>query len=236
MIDIRFDFKRFRFRRFVTPPWFTHYAPPTKEGLKYSEYQYRLAKAGKDHHVPEWSMRHPANEYHQLMAKEFWRDVPKDFSTILDVGCSDGYMVNVFKNEGKRAVGINDMVWPVDRAFHEANGLDVRKGDMHNMDIADGSFDAVWCRHTLEHAFAPLQVLSEIYRVLKPQGYLFAVLPPPPLLPEPYPDHWHQIPEYQFRYLLESCNFEVQKLWTQYFSYKRENDNLEIRAICRRID
>jgi SAM-dependent methyltransferase len=87
----------------------------------------------------------------------------------------------------------------------------------------------------LQHSFAPPQVLAEINRVLKFNGYLFAVLPPPPQPPEPFPDHWHQIPEYQFRYLLESCNFEVLKLWTAWFSYKRPNDNLEIRAICRKI-
>jgi SAM-dependent methyltransferase len=165
-----------------------------------------------------------------------WAEVPKDFFSILDVGCNDGYMVKIFVDDGKQATGINNTIVAVDRAFIEINGLDVREGDMHNMDLPDSSYDAVWCRHTLEHAFAPLQVLAEINRILKPNGYLFAVLPPPPGVPEPFPDHWHQIPEYQFRYLLESCNFGVLKLWTQHFSYQRENDNLEIRAICRKAD
>jgi ubiquinone/menaquinone biosynthesis C-methylase UbiE len=144
-------------------------------------------------------------------------------------------MVKVFKDSGKKPAGINDTLLAVDGVFVEQNGLDVRKGDMHNMEFEDASFDAVWCRHTLEHAFAPLQVLAEINRVLKPNGYLFGVLPPPPNPPSPFPDHWHQIPEYQFRYLLECCNFEVLKMWTAWFSYKRENDNLEIRAICRKV-
>jgi ubiquinone/menaquinone biosynthesis C-methylase UbiE len=102
------------------------------------------------------------------------------------------------------------------------------------MEFDDESFDAVWCRLTLEHSFAPLQVLSEIYRVTKQNGYLFAVLPPPPDPQEPYEGHWHQIPLYQFRYLLEMCNFEILDIRTSYFSYRRENDNLEIRAICKK--
>jgi SAM-dependent methyltransferase len=236
MISKPFDFKLRRFRKFITPDWFQHYEQTTsKEAIRHWEYQYKLAKQGKEHQIPEWSMRNPLNDFHQLMAKEFWGEVPKDFTTILDVGCSDGYMVKVFKDDGKKATGVNDTLMAVDRAFIEEYGLDVRRGDMHNLTFRDSSFDAVWCRHTLEHSFAPLQVLAEIYRVLKPGGYLFAVLPPPPVPPGPFPDHWHQIPDYQFRYLLEVCNFDVLKLWTAYFSYKRENDNLEIRAIVRKI-
>jgi SAM-dependent methyltransferase len=214
MIGRPFDFKRYPFRNFVTPPWFQHYVPHEEEALRHWEHQYRLAKNGEEHQVPEWSMRHPRNEVHQLMAKEFWREVPKDFQSILDVGCSDGYMVKVFQEDGKQAAGVNDSLMAVDWAFIEDSGIAVFQGDMHNIDLPDGSFDAVWCRHTLEHSFAPLQVLAEIYRVLKPNGYLFAVLPPPPGAPEPFPDHWHQIPEYQFRYLLETCNFNVLRMWT----------------------
>jgi SAM-dependent methyltransferase len=231
-----FDFKRNRLRDFVTPTWFAEQFPVDDASLKWWQYQYELAKQGREHQLPEWSLRHPGNELHQLMSKDFWREVPKDFVSILDVGCNDGYMVKVFKDDGKIAAGVNNRIMPVDWAFIESYELDVREGDMHCMDLPDMSFDAVWCRHTLEHSFAPLQVLAEINRVLKPDGYLFAVLPPPPEPPGAFPDHWHQIPEYQFRYLLESCNFRVIKLWTQHFSYKRQNDNLEIRAICRKED
>jgi hypothetical protein len=35
--------------------------------------------------------------------------------------------------------------------------------------------------------------------------------------------------------LLEMCNFEIIDMRTVFFSYKRENDNLEIRAICKKV-
>jgi SAM-dependent methyltransferase len=230
----RFDFSVGPRTEFVVPAWYAQRSAPSDEALKYMQWQADLARAGEPHHVPEWSMRHPANEVHQLMAKEFWAEVPKDFDSILDVGCSDGYMVEVFQVAGKKAIGLNNQQLPIDRAYAEMNHLDVREGDMHNLPFRDASLDAVWCRHTLEHAFAPMQVLAEFHRVLKPEGYLFAVLPPPPMRPEPYPDHWHQIPEYQFRYLLEACNFRILSLESRFFSHKLENDNLEIRAVCRR--
>jgi SAM-dependent methyltransferase len=231
----RFDFSRGYSPSFAVPEWFRRRPAPTQEEETHWLGQYRLAMEGKPHQVPDWAMRHPANAVHQLLAKDFWAQVPKDFGSILDVGCSDGYMVNIFSQTGKKAVGINDVQLPVDKAYAHLNDLDIRVGDMHCMEIADQTFDAVWCRHTLEHSFAPVQVLAEIHRVLKPGGYLFAVLPPPPGTPEPYPDHWHQIPEYQFRYLLEACNFNVLMLQTSYFSHLHKNDNLEIRAVCRKL-
>ncbi|HXH11560.1 MAG TPA: glycosyltransferase [Alphaproteobacteria bacterium] len=220
--------------KFIVPDWFKKYWHPDEASLKYWQHQYELAKQNQEHRLPEDCMRMPSNELHQLMAKDFWQEVPKDFHTILDVGCSDGYMVKVFKDAGKDAVGINDFLYPTDKLFIDEFNLKVYEMDMHSMDFDDQSFDAVWCRHTLEHSFAPLQVLFEIYRITKDNGYLFAVLPPPPDPPEAYEGHWHQIPQYQFKYLLEMCHFEILSMRTAYFSYQRENDNLEIRAICRK--
>jgi SAM-dependent methyltransferase len=94
--------------------------------------------------------------------------------------CFDGYIVKIFKDSEKDVIGINDFLYPTDRLFIEENNLQVYELEMHCMDFEDGSFDAVWCRHTLEHIFALLQVLYEISRMLKENGYLFAVLPPPP--------------------------------------------------------
>jgi SAM-dependent methyltransferase len=226
--------KRHEERAFIVPEWFKKYWCPDEAALQFWTQQYELAKQHKEHQLPDYCMRMPVNELHQLMAKEFWHEVPKDFHMILDVGCSDGYMVKVFKDAGKDAVGINDFLYPTDKLFIEEHALKVYEMDMHCMSFEDELFDAVWCRHTLEHSFAPLQVLSEIHRVTKDGGYLFAVLPPPPEPQEPYEGHWHQIPQYQFKYLLEMCNFEVVDIRTTYFSYKRANDNLEIRAICKK--
>jgi SAM-dependent methyltransferase len=226
--------RRHKDRKFIVPEWFKTYWFPDDASMRYWELQYNLAKQSKEHQLPEDRMRMPTDELHQLMAKEFWQIVPKDFESILDVGCSDGFMVKVFKESGKRAVGINDFLYPTDKLFIGAHSLEVYEMDMHSIEFDDGSFDAVWCRHTLEHSFAPLQVLSEIHRVTKDGGYLFAVLPPPPEPQEVFEGHWHQIPQYQFKYLLEMCNFEVVDIRTTYFSYKRANDNLEIRAICKK--
>ncbi len=224
--------------KFVVPLWFRNYFRPDEEATKYWEFQLQLAKEKKDYNLPNDRMRMPSNELHQLMAKQFIDELLassfNDFETILDVGCSDGYIVNYFNMHGKKAVGIDELIYPTDRLYIEENNLEVFEMDMHWLDFNDNTFDAVWCRHTLEHSFAPLQVLAEIYRVLKKDGLLFVALPPPPQPPVPYHGHFHQIPDYQLKYLLEMCNFNVLRIETVYFSYKRENDNLEIRAVGRK--
>ena len=229
-----FDFSGERLREFPVPDFFKKYWLPDSNSLKFWEWNLSEARAGRPYKLPDDTMRMPQAELHQLMAKEFWEYIPKDFSSILDVGCSDGYMVNIFQRTGKKAMGINDFLYPTDQIYIEENNLNLREMDMHCLDFKNESFDAVWCRHTLEHSFAPIQALAEIYRVLKPGGYLFACLPPVPGVPEHYEGHWHQIPEYQFRYLLELCHFTIDELCTVDFSHKSQNDNSEIRVICRK--
>lgn len=229
-----FEFQRKSNVKFVVPSWFKAYWYPNEDAQRHWQFQYQLAKEGKEHRLPEDRLRMPGNKLHQIGSLEFWREVPKDFNTILDIGCNDGYMVKQFLDAGKNAVGVDEYIYPTDRLYTEEHGLDTREMDMHCLGFDDESFDAVWCRHTLEHSFVPLQVLAEIYRILKKDGYLFVILPPPPDPPIHYPGHWHQIPDYQLRYLLELCSFKILSLKTVHFSHLRENDNLEIRAICRK--
>jgi SAM-dependent methyltransferase len=46
--------------------------------------------------------------------------------------------------------------------------------DAHRIPLADASVDAVWIQAVLEHTVDPIQVVSEIRRVLRPGGLVFA--------------------------------------------------------------
>jgi SAM-dependent methyltransferase len=50
-------------------------------------------------------------------------------------------------------------------------------GDIHNMPIADESFDCVFCTGTLEHVRDPWQAVREIFRVVNPGGLVHIDVP-----------------------------------------------------------
>lgn len=49
--------------------------------------------------------------------------------------------------------------------------------DAHDLPFEDGAFDAVLAEAVLEHVCDPQRVVAEIIRVLKPEGFVYAVTP-----------------------------------------------------------
>jgi SAM-dependent methyltransferase len=49
--------------------------------------------------------------------------------------------------------------------------------DGHHIPLIDGCVDAVWIQAVLEHVVSPSTVVTEMYRVLKPNGILYAETP-----------------------------------------------------------
>ena len=45
------------------------------------------------------------------------------------------------------------------------------KMDVLNIPFEDNTFDVVFCNHVMEHVTSDLKAMSEIYRVLKPDGW-----------------------------------------------------------------
>ncbi len=50
-------------------------------------------------------------------------------------------------------------------------------GDIHNLPLADNSVDAIICIAVLEHVENPIKACEEIYRVLKPGGFVYIFVP-----------------------------------------------------------
>ncbi len=50
-------------------------------------------------------------------------------------------------------------------------------GDIHNLPFGDNSKEAILCLAVLEHVENPIKAMSELYRVLKPEGKLLIYVP-----------------------------------------------------------
>jgi SAM-dependent methyltransferase len=89
-------------------------------------------------------------------------------SPVLCLGPRNAVELDLLVNAGYSGVHGLDLFSSSDR---------ITVGDMHQIPFADDEFRMVWASHVLEHARRPHQVFAEIFRVLRPGGYLFAAWP-----------------------------------------------------------
>jgi 2-polyprenyl-3-methyl-5-hydroxy-6-metoxy-1,4-benzoquinol methylase len=93
----------------------------------------------------------------------------------LDVGCGGGFLVAGMGRVGMDAEGIDPSEFTTSRA--REMGLNVRCGLLHEANYPAGRFDAISMYHVLEHTDAPVEVLRECRRILKPSGELVVAVP-----------------------------------------------------------
>jgi 2-polyprenyl-3-methyl-5-hydroxy-6-metoxy-1,4-benzoquinol methylase len=95
---------------------------------------------------------------------------------IVDLGTRDGYVVDRLNAMGAIVEGI-ELVPEVAKYDRDVLGRNVQQGDMRETDYADGSWDMVFCIHSMEHVPDPDRVMAEIIRICKPGGWFMVVVP-----------------------------------------------------------
>lgn len=105
-----------------------------------------------------------------------------DNDSILDVGTGTGKVLMALHNKNPDILyfGIDTSVEMVNN-LKKLNGFNVRMMDMEDMmHISDKGFDLVTARMVLHHATDINKAMSEIHRVLKPEGKLIVCEGNPP--------------------------------------------------------
>jgi SAM-dependent methyltransferase len=102
--------------------------------------------------------------------------------TVADLGCGLGgdtiMLGRHVARGGGRAIGIDRSRAMLDfaKARPEASGLplEFQEGDVHHLSFSDASLDACWLERVLVHMHDPQAVLTEVWRVLRPEGRVVA--------------------------------------------------------------
>jgi SAM-dependent methyltransferase len=101
--------------------------------------------------------------------------------TVLDIGCGPGTItadLAAIVTPGRvTALEVTDAALDLARAEIGRRGLDnvdFAVGDVHGLDLPDGSFDVVHAHQVLQHVGDPVRALREMRRVTKPTGYVAA--------------------------------------------------------------
>ncbi len=95
---------------------------------------------------------------------------PTSGTRLLDVGCHIGVFVEIARERGWDAWGVEPSRWAAAQA--QARGLHVTAGTLRQAAFPPASFDVVTMWDVIEHLADPRGEIAEVYRILKPGGLL----------------------------------------------------------------
>ncbi|SDD46655.1 Methyltransferase domain-containing protein [Natrinema hispanicum] len=96
---------------------------------------------------------------------------------VLDIGTGNGFAARILASQEPRAhvYGIDlspEMVRKADLHEHESN-TEYVVGDLHSLPVVDNVFEYVFMMDVIQYSPNPEQALSEVRRVIKPNGQLY---------------------------------------------------------------
>jgi 2-polyprenyl-3-methyl-5-hydroxy-6-metoxy-1,4-benzoquinol methylase len=94
---------------------------------------------------------------------------------LLDLGCGSGELLDMLRSLGWEVEGVDTDPVAVQNAL--AKKLRVYLGSLADRQYPAAYFDVIIMNHVIEHLQDPIPLLSECYRILKPQGRLIIVTP-----------------------------------------------------------
>jgi ubiquinone/menaquinone biosynthesis C-methylase UbiE len=156
-----------------------------------------------------------------------WCKGLRDDAKILDVGCGDGFHLNLLKKYGKkswRLEGVDVDERAIEMA--EKTRLKVHRGTVESLDLPKNAYDFAFMIQTIEHVAHPEKVLAAVFEILKPGGKLVVVTDNTDSIDfrlfkngywggYHFPRHWNLFNRKSLSRLAEKCGFETADLTTQ---------------------
>ncbi|MEO6655645.1 MAG: class I SAM-dependent methyltransferase [Pyrinomonadaceae bacterium] len=150
-----------------------------------------------------------------------------DGARILDVGCGDGFHLNLLKKYGNRSWQLEGI--DIDRRairMAEKSGLTVHDGTVESLDLPKDRYDLAFMVQTIEHVAHPEKVLSAVFDILKPNGKLVIVTDNTDSIDFKFfkrsywggyhfPRHWNLFNRASLGNLAKKCGFRIADISTQ---------------------
>ena len=89
--------------------------------------------------------------------------------SLLDIGCGYGFFLGEMKSRGWEVKGIEISETGRQYARHTWD-IKVYSEPLENLSLPENSFDVVTLFYVIEHVLEPLELLTAVKRILKPQG------------------------------------------------------------------
>lgn len=143
------------------------YNNPTESSEELEEIYRRVED---DDYLREWAWKRATFRFNVATLESFI-----DRGRILDIGCGHGFFLQELDPSRWQRIGL-DMAEAAARETRKT-GIEVHCTNLERANFPEASFDAITAFHLLEHVFDPRGLLGEVYRILKPGGFIYLELP-----------------------------------------------------------
>ena len=89
---------------------------------------------------------------------------------VLDIGCATGIFLEVAREAGWRAEGLDISAYALERARQK--GFQVHRGTLPGVSLPEGEYDLITMWDLIEHVPDPAALLAECRRLLRPGGVI----------------------------------------------------------------
>ncbi len=180
----------------------------------------RLSERARELALVEPAVEQGEQPWRELMARERLKDMQRFVGKgrLLEIGCSTGEMLtaaqSLFTVSGVDADHASSHV-------ATSRGVNCFNGTLAEANFPDGYFDVAALYHVIEHFPSPRAELSELYRTIKPGGWLVVETPDIASLSfrllgarwrQFIPDHIFFFTPQTIRRIIEESGFEIREL------------------------
>lgn len=138
--------------------------------IDYFDKDYRCGIKTKSYYEEDKEQERKALQFLPLLKKI------KPSGKLLEIGCAGGTFLYIAREWGYEVQGLEISPYMAKQAS-QRYGLKIEIGDLENNNLFQGQFDMVCMFDVFEHLPHPLDSLSEVYRLLKPEGVLLIDIP-----------------------------------------------------------
>jgi SAM-dependent methyltransferase len=166
--------------------------------------------------------------------RRYVRTRPED-ATLLEVGCSSGFLVRELTKDWPRSlvIGSDYLAEPLYRLAAEPGPIPLLRFDLVECPLPDESLDAVVLLNVLEHIDDHGSALAQVARILKPGGIAVVEVPAGPHLYDAYDEYLRHFRRYRLDdlcALVETAGLQILErshlgflLYPAFASVKRRN-------------